>query len=214
MAKSASPCDKPSEILSCSGLKRDGVQVTEPHFALSDEFPHVKKYHEAGNKRCRNYLCKPCLRVSNKLHRESIDKYLEEHGPAVTARCIRCEEQLPASSFGRDPSRKTGLTPYCKPCDKIARPYVYHDSRKRSNHKRRALKNNAEQGCWYAREEYIRLLKNDPCVYCNGSGGSLEHIIPLIKNGSDSWNNFASACRNCNSSKTHLDLLDFMLRKI
>lgn len=62
--------------------------------------------------------------------------------------------------------------------------------------------------------DYVRIVVNDPCVYCGGAGGTLEHIIPITAGGNNEWLNLAGACQSCNSSKNNKSLLDFMLYRL
>lgn len=59
----------------------------------------------------------------------------------------------------------------------------------------------------------MRVLENDPCSYCGGSGGEIDHIVPLAKGGTHSIDNLTGACKSCNSSKHITNLLLFMLRQ-
>lgn len=71
----------------------------------------------------------------------------------------------------------------------------------------------ADSGCWFAREDYVTLLRNDPCVYCGAPSESLEHINPISVSKDDTWSNLAAACRFCNTSKKDKDLLGFLLTR-
>lgn len=40
------------------------------------------------------------------------------------------------------------------------------------------------------------------CLYCGAVNNlTLDHVIPRSRGGASSWDNLASACRNCNSKK-------------
>ena len=60
---------------------------------------------------------------------------------------------------------------------------------------------------------YREVLRLDPCVFCNAPGGTLEHIQPKARRGSNSWPNLASACCDCNMSKGADTLLGFLMRR-
>lgn len=62
--------------------------------------------------------------------------------------------------------------------------------------------------------DYVRLLLKDPCSYCFGSGGTIDHIIPVAMGGTNDWWNLTSACKSCNSSKGSENLLAFLLRRV
>lgn len=74
-------------------------------------------------------------------------------------------------------------------------------------HARRALPLNAET------RDYIRLLQSDPCSYCGAATGTIDHIVPVVKGGSNHWSNLTSACLSCNSSKHDRSLLVFLMER-
>lgn len=49
---------------------------------------------------------------------------------------------------------------------------------------------------------YRRLLQNDPCSYCGGPGGTVDHIVPKA-HGGPKWDtqNWTGACARCNTRK-------------
>jgi 5-methylcytosine-specific restriction endonuclease McrA len=59
------------------------------------------------------------------------------------------------------------------------------------------------------REAWMRLLRTDPCSYCDGEGGTVDHIIPRSthEKGLHTWLNYAGACGSCNGSKGAKPLL-------
>lgn len=59
---------------------------------------------------------------------------------------------------------------------------------------------------------YVRVLHGDPCSYCGGFGGEIDHIVPLSAGGANAWENLTSACRSCNSSKHASPLLLWLAR--
>lgn len=60
--------------------------------------------------------------------------------------------------------------------------------------------------------DYIRVLVGDPCSYCGGEAGSIDHIVPLAADGGNEWSNLTAACVRCNSSKNSRSLLAYLLR--
>lgn len=55
--------------------------------------------------------------------------------------------------------------------------------------------------------DYARLLVNDPCSYCGGPAGTIDHIEPGDNN---EWDNLTAACHSCNSRKRTRPLLVFL----
>ena len=60
---------------------------------------------------------------------------------------------------------------------------------------------------------YAGLVKNDPCSYCNKTGGTVDHVEPIASGGSLEWENLTGACHSCNASKNDSSLLRYLLRE-
>lgn len=57
-------------------------------------------------------------------------------------------------------------------------------------------------------DEKIKLNYSDRCAYCGSTEDmSIDHLLPKVKNGADSSDNFVRACKHCNSSKGAKDLI-------
>lgn len=57
---------------------------------------------------------------------------------------------------------------------------------------------------------YAQLLLTDPCSYCGGPAGEIDHIVPVTRQGTGDWDNLTSACRSCNAQKNAKPLLAFL----
>lgn len=61
----------------------------------------------------------------------------------------------------------------------------------------------------YSRDEYT-------CQYCSGKFSenelTLDHVIPIEKDGQNTEENLVTACKNCNGKKTGLDLEIFLFK--
>lgn len=60
-------------------------------------------------------------------------------------------------------------------------------------------------------KEFVEILRFDPCSYCGGLGGHIDHVEPLAKGGSNTWENLTATCKSCNSKKKTKPLLMFLL---
>jgi predicted nucleic acid-binding Zn ribbon protein len=60
--------------------------------------------------------------------------------------------------------------------------------------------------------DYAALLRRDPCSYCGGAGGGIDHIVARAREGADGWENLTGTCGRCNSSKCDRPLLEHLLR--
>jgi len=63
-----------------------------------------------------------------------------------------------------------------------------------------------------ATEVYIPILRLDPCAYCGGPAGDIDHIEAVSTGGSHVWHNMTSSCRSCNATKYNASLLTALLR--
>ena len=60
---------------------------------------------------------------------------------------------------------------------------------------------------------YYKDILKDPCAYCNGVGGTKEHIVPASEGGSGGWWNIASACPTCNHERGSKPLLIYLFER-
>jgi hypothetical protein len=76
------------------------------------------------------------------------------------------------------------------------------------------------RGRWLARTQEVRkcdemalrrMLRRDPCAYCGQVSTALDHIEPKAVGGADDWTNRAGVCRECNSIKGQLSVLQALL---
>jgi 5-methylcytosine-specific restriction endonuclease McrA len=47
----------------------------------------------------------------------------------------------------------------------------------------------------------IRKRDNGLCVYCGNPGGTIDHVVPLVQGGRNTWRNLVVACISCNAKK-------------
>lgn len=55
-----------------------------------------------------------------------------------------------------------------------------------------------------------QVVKSDPCAYCGGEGGSVDHIDPTLEDRNDP-SNWTGACVPCNNVKQQLRLPEALL---
>lgn len=60
---------------------------------------------------------------------------------------------------------------------------------------------------------YSLVLRGDPCSYCSGPGGVVEHVVPLSRGGQNTIDNLTASCHKCNASKRSKSLLVFLLER-
>ncbi len=61
-----------------------------------------------------------------------------------------------------------------------------------------------------AEVEYAAMLRGDPCSYCGGAAGEVDHIEPVAEGGANRWENLTAACKSCNSRKRTRSVLTFL----
>jgi 5-methylcytosine-specific restriction endonuclease McrA len=75
----------------------------------------------------------------------------------------------------------------------------------RINARRRLLGGDADA------RDYGEVLRRDPCSYCGGPAGAVDHITAVARGGPNTWTNFTAACTSCNSRKSTKDLLTHLI---
>lgn len=59
--------------------------------------------------------------------------------------------------------------------------------------------------------EYVRIIHQDVCVYCNGEVQHVDHIVSISNHGTGHWTNLAPTCQPCNQQKHTKSLLQFLI---
>lgn len=62
------------------------------------------------------------------------------------------------------------------------------------------------------RQAWLRIIRADPCAYCGGPGGTVDHVVPRSRGlpGTYDWSNVVGACQTCNENKADSDLLLYL----
>lgn len=141
--------------------------------------------------------------------------------------CTACGVVQPLESFHRQASGPGGRRTVCKSCRKRAHrdnPEPARQSAKRRRERRpnymaewRAAnpdliaaahfrrQSRLKGQSWGFTNDYIAkllaALKAQPCAYCGGPGGEVDHIVPVARGGLHHPQNFVPACRLCNVKK-------------
>lgn len=71
----------------------------------------------------------------------------------------------------------------------------------RGNHTRRTRKLAALIDGPLRAATYARVIASGPCVYCGAPATTVDHVVPLARNGLETESNLVPACGSCNSSK-------------
>lgn len=75
---------------------------------------------------------------------------------------------------------------------------------------------NLRHRCGYDDEtlDYCEVLRYDPCAYCGGPAGHVDHVDPPSAGGAAHWTNLTATCADCNSFKAKRKLLKTMLHNV
>ena len=135
-------------------------------------------------------------------------------------RCASCAETKPLGEFGRRrDGRPRGA---CRPCEsryqqtrdinrvRTIRRDAQHRARRDPLRRPKILAIQRR----YGRHEPAPYLRLDPCSYCSGVGGEIDHIVPIASGGGDGWNNLTGACRHCNAAKSDMPMLMWLGRRL
>jgi hypothetical protein len=57
---------------------------------------------------------------------------------------------------------------------------------------------------------YVRMLRCDPCAYCDAPSEVIDHVVPVASGGPNDWANYTGACAACNARKSAKPLLIFL----
>jgi 5-methylcytosine-specific restriction endonuclease McrA len=72
---------------------------------------------------------------------------------------------------------------------------------------RRAVKERRRSGLATLDLDYAAILLGDPCSYCVGPAGTIDHIVAIAEGGVGDATNLTAACGRCNSVKHSRPLL-------
>jgi 5-methylcytosine-specific restriction endonuclease McrA len=125
--------------------------------------------------------------------------------------CSRCKKTKPNKAFGRNRTKADGLQSECKLCKR--------STDKVSDRKHRARKNITDRRNKHIRRAYIRTKQaytiiewqalkekyNHTCLRCGKAEPEIkltvDHILPISKDGNNTIDNIQPLCSSCNSSK-------------
>lgn len=63
-------------------------------------------------------------------------------------------------------------------------------------------------------KEINKILANN-CFYCESKGSmTLDHVVPISRNGLHKIGNLVAACKSCNSSKGNKTIMEWKMRKL
>jgi hypothetical protein len=134
--------------------------------------------------------------------------------------CNRCFEKKPITAYHVAPLGARGRHTECGDCSRVeakariaSNPAYYDDMARTARHQRRAkiYEQGYEVGITRAK---LRERLGDDCIYCSATmdftsrgrtyvpkRATIEHVLPISRGGSHTWDNLALCCLECNCSK-------------
>jgi 5-methylcytosine-specific restriction endonuclease McrA len=97
--------------------------------------------------------------------------------------------------FGPDPRSGDGKQYACKHC------YVDYQTNSGQLGAYRARKLGAQVAGPVPPGTYAAIRASGPCVYCDATATTVDHVTPLARGGHEAEYNLVPACGSCNSSK-------------
>jgi 5-methylcytosine-specific restriction endonuclease McrA len=148
------------------------------------------------NSNSRKGMCSPCYRRALYWARIKKDpSYRSERNKKLRKRRAEGKDKISEATHAKRLERQ-------------------RNSRRANPDKTRAEKYARRSTLGEVDKDYIKILLNDPCSYCNGPAGEVDHIDALTAGGTNDWDNMTAACKSCNSGKFNLPLLQYMLRRV
>jgi hypothetical protein len=143
-----------------------------------------------GSRPAGEYTCRPCRRA---------------FGPVVYPKGERVVTHVPCSQCGEQFLRHSLRNKFCSiQCANRAAGAARSLQELNSSKSRYTQRRAAAPGLSYsARERLLQKWKRQcrSCAYCPAPATSIDHVVPLIRGGTNFEGNLAPVCRPCNSSK-------------
>ncbi len=167
-----------------------------------------------GRKGCAK-RCENCRHIeSNKRAKEyQRRRRPTKHEIRDKIECLKCGIEIPNAPISRE---------YCTKCRRVrayenkyrawrAKPRHYRMKSIEHQQNRRARKHGASSSHLDTKFLDVLSKKYNSCVYCNSNEKlTIDHVVPLSKNGDNSMDNLVLACKSCNSAKHSKYLLNFL----
>lgn len=83
-----------------------------------------------------------------------------------------------------------------------------HQAAIRNRHKDKFASGDIDSNVELAR--WIDERKESPCYLCGETGNSIDHMIPLAKDGTHTWDNLAWCCLRCNRAKSDMTIEEYL----
>ena len=130
-------------------------------------------------------------------------------------RCARCNESKPLEEFHRNLKATSGYRSECRECraERRANP-VTRSKQAISRIKHRIKSCDIDDSL--NSMDVIWVLSDSACDYCGAeleyADTTLDHVIPVSRQGPNTFGNIVCACSRCNSSKGDKPVLLYMIQ--
>ena len=123
--------------------------------------------------------------------------------------CPHCKEEKTFSEFGKDKSKKTGLTSYCKPCASLnrAKNYKKNPQEEKTKLKSYYIKNKQKSYAYSIKNLYgltieelnhVKLLQNNSCKICKTHESNLKRKL-FVDHCHETEKIRGLLCQSCNT---------------
>lgn len=138
--------------------------------------------------------------------------------PEGEARCLACRRATPCRRVKGQPQASCvdcGQACWgkrCRPCaDKTKIIRALDDHRVVRKHRESA----APGIGWSDRKRLLAKWKRQgkPCIYCGEPADTIDHVVPLVRGGTNYEGNLAPCCKPCNSSKAGSTVIEWRTGK-
>lgn len=146
--------------------------------------------------------------------------------PAGKARCQPCRRTLPTVS---EPKRRHAFN--CEECgrqfERAGKGYRFCSRdcyglsiRTRPENEQQVLRRHRESaapGLSVKRRSKLLakwMRQQKPCAYCANPADTVDHVLPLVRGGTNYEGNLVPACRRCNSSKSGRTVIEWRTGRV
>lgn len=132
---------------------------------------------------------------------------LHPHGTRLTVSCEHCGTQFtttPAQSV----KRRYCSIACCNKASGIARTIRSADD----SHLERSHREASAPGLTYTQRRTLMAKwnrQNRSCAYCPAPATTIDHVLPLVRGGTNHEGNLAPCCKSCNSSKAGWTVIEW-----
>ena len=215
---------KQARTKTCSEACRERVRW----WAANDHPPYAHTCERCGSeyaavKRTQRFCSTRCRNAASTLARSDLtccdcgDAMFNgpDSKPQGEARCRSCRKANPSPKGGAHPCPDCGTRCYgerCHPCQSkrqiVRAPDDVRLVRKQREHAAPGIR-----PCDRDRLRATWKRQGKRCAYCPNPADTIDHVVPLVRGGTNYEGNLVPCCKSCNSSKQGLTIVEWRTGK-